>query len=107
MSSVDPDWVAPSSPEDKKKIAGAIEEIVNALTLIAGQQDHIKAIREDLEEKYEMPKSLSYLIAKDRFRDEVRKRAAASETYQTAVESLFPGSIVPHENISQDSSDDE
>ena len=93
MSTVPVDWTAPSSPADQKKIADAIEEMVNSLTRMAGEKDHIKAIRERLEEEFEMPKNLSYLIAQDRFKDSVKKRAAESETYQLAVNAIFPGSI--------------
>ena len=93
MSTTPIDWTAPSSPADQKKIADAIEEMVNSLTRMAGEKDHIRAIRERLEEEFEMPKGLSYMIAQDRFKDAVKARAAASETYQMAVNAIFPGSI--------------
>ena len=93
MSSVNPDWTAPSNPADQKKIADAIDEMVNSLVRMDGEKDQIKAIRERLEEEFEMPKGLSYKIAQDRHKDAIRRREADSETYRSAIQVLFPGTL--------------
>lgn len=56
--------IIPSSPEDRKKILGAIQEISNSLTRIEAERDLIKDILQDIEDKFEMPKKYTRKIAK-------------------------------------------
>ena len=48
--------VVPTNPADQKKILDAIKEADNSMMRIAAEKDQIKAIIEDVAEKYELPK---------------------------------------------------
>jgi archaellum component FlaC len=54
----------PSSPEDRKKIMNAIQEISNSLTRVEAERDLIKDILQDIEDKFELPKKYTRKIAK-------------------------------------------
>lgn len=54
----------PSSPEDRKKIMGAVQEISNALTRIESERDLIKEILADVEDKFKLPKKYTRKVAK-------------------------------------------
>ena len=54
----------PSSPEDRKKIMSAIQEISNSLTRMEAERDLIKDILQDVEDKFEMPKKYTRKVAK-------------------------------------------
>ena len=56
--------IIPSSPEDRKKIRGALEEISNSLTRIEAERDLIKEILQDVEDKFELPKKYTRKVAK-------------------------------------------
>lgn len=56
--------IIPSSPEDRKKIRGALEEISNSLTRIEAERDLIKDILQDVEDKFELPKKYTRKVAK-------------------------------------------
>ena len=56
--------IIPSSPEDRKKILGAIQEISNSLTRVEAERDLIKDILQDIEDKFELPKKYTRKIAK-------------------------------------------
>jgi regulator of replication initiation timing len=52
-----------SSPEDKKKIFGAIREISNSLTRIEAERDLIKDIVKDVSDNYQIPRKTVKKIA--------------------------------------------
>jgi hypothetical protein len=54
----------PSSPEDRKKIMNAIQEISNSFTRVEAERDLIKDILQDIEDKFELPKKYTRKIAK-------------------------------------------
>ena len=56
--------IIPSSPEDRKKIRGALEEISNSLTRIEAERELIKEILQDVEDKFELPKKYTRKVAK-------------------------------------------
>lgn len=52
-----------SSPDDKKKIFGAIREISNSLTRIEAERDLIKDIVKDVSDNYQIPRKTVKKIA--------------------------------------------
>jgi hypothetical protein len=51
------DLIIPSNPADRQKLRGMVEEAVNAKTRIAGEQDLIKEIKEEINDQFELPKA--------------------------------------------------
>jgi archaellum component FlaC len=54
----------PSSPEDRKKIMNAIQEISNSLTRIEAERDLIKEILVDVQDNFNLPKKYTRKVAK-------------------------------------------
>ena len=52
-----------SSPEDKKKIFGALREISNSLTRIEAERDLIKDIVKDVSDNFQIPRKTVKKIA--------------------------------------------
>lgn len=56
--------IIPSSPDDRQKIKGALEEFSNSLTRIEAEQDLQKEILKGLEEDYDLPKKYMRKVAR-------------------------------------------
>ena len=56
--------VVPSSPEDKKKIRQALQEISDSLTRIEAERDLIKDILQTVEDNYKIKKKYTRRLAK-------------------------------------------
>lgn len=54
----------PSSPEDRKKIMSAIQEISNSFTRIEAERDLIKETLQDIQDNFNLPKKYTRKIAK-------------------------------------------
>ena len=78
----------PSNPSDLKKIDSALQEISNSKTRIEAERDLIKDIVDNINEEFDVPKSLINQLAKvyhmRNFADEVSQQ----EEFQTAFEIL-------------------
>jgi hypothetical protein len=53
-----------SSPEDKKKLKGAIQEISNSMTRMEAERDLIKEIIKEQSDQFQIPKKILTKIAK-------------------------------------------
>lgn len=53
-----------SSPEDKKKLKDAIQEISNSMTRMEAERDLIKEIIKDQSDQFQIPKKILAKIAK-------------------------------------------
>jgi hypothetical protein len=53
-----------SSPEDKKKLKGAIQEISNSMTRMEAERDLIKEIIKEQSDQFQIPKKILSKIAK-------------------------------------------
>lgn len=53
-----------SSPEDKKKLRGAIQEISNSMTRMEAERDLIKEIIKEQSDQFQIPKKILAKIAK-------------------------------------------
>lgn len=56
--------VLPSSPEDRKKIMNAVQEISNSMSRMESERELIKEILTDVEDKFELPKKYTRKVAK-------------------------------------------
>jgi len=56
--------VVPSSPEDKKKIRQALQEISDSLTRMEAERDLIKDILQTVEDNYKIKKKYTRRLAK-------------------------------------------
>lgn len=70
----------PSNPEDLKAIAGVIDDICNARTMIAAKNDYIKEAKKALKEKYKLDnKAISLMIT-------LRDKENAEDYFETQDE---------------------
>ena len=56
--------IVPSSPEDKKKIRQALQEISDSLTRMEAERDLIKDILQTVEDNYKIKKKYTRRLAK-------------------------------------------
>lgn len=74
-------FVEPTSPADKAKINGAIDEIVGSMVRKAGEQDHIKEIKKMLKEEFNMPPKLVQRLAKTAFEANLEQQRQNDESF--------------------------
>jgi hypothetical protein len=81
--------IIPSSPEDRKKILGAVQEISNSLTRIEAERDLIKEILQDVEDKFELPKKYTRKVAriyhKQNFTEVQQEQSELETIYETVT----------------------
>lgn len=80
--------IMPSSPEDRKKLKGAINEIVNSFTRIKAEQVAKKEMISAIADEWELPKKLIAAAAKTIYKENLQKVAAESEDLITFVETI-------------------
>lgn len=80
--------IIPSSPEDRKKIRGALEEISNSLTRIEAERDLIKEILQDVEDKFELPKKYTRKVAKIFHKQNFAEVKTEQEDLETIYETV-------------------
>lgn len=80
--------IMPSSPEDRKRLKAAIDEMVGCLTSIAAQRDHMGDIVSLMSEEFDLPKKLINKAAKIQFKEDYQKVAAENEDLDTLLETL-------------------
>jgi hypothetical protein len=80
--------IIPSSPEDRKKIRGALEEISNSLTRIEAERDMIKDILQDVEDKFELPKKYTRKVAKIFHKQNFAEVKTEQEDLETIYETV-------------------
>jgi vacuolar-type H+-ATPase subunit D/Vma8 len=80
--------IIPSSPEDRKKIRGALEEISNSLTRIEAERELIKEIIQDVEDKFELPKKYTRKVAKIFHKQNFAEVKTEQEDLETIYETV-------------------
>ena len=80
--------IIPSSPEDRKKIRQALEEISNSLTRIEAERDLIKDILQDVEDKFELPKKYTRKVAKIYHKQNFKEVQAEQSELETIYETV-------------------
>ena len=80
--------ILPSSPEDRKRLMGGIDEMINCLAQIGAQQEQKKAIVESLFEDFDIDKKLLNKAASTMYKDNFQKIAAENEDFELLIETL-------------------
>lgn len=80
--------ILPSSPDDRKRLMGGIDEMINCLAQIGAQQEQKKAIAERLFEDFDIDKKLLNKAAATMYKDNFQKIAAENEDFELLVETL-------------------
>lgn len=90
--------VVPSSPEDRKRLKGGLDEMVDCLTKISAIREHQKQVVAHLHEEFDIPKKLLTKAARTMFEDNYQKVAAEAEDFDTLVETLKLNGMVVQTN---------
>ena len=101
------EYILPSTPNDRKRIKDALEEIVVQLIQKSSADGQIKAILDVLKEELEVPpkiaKKLATVLFKEREKgNEFDKLSQEHESFEVAYETLFRT-----DDSSQDDSDED
>lgn len=80
--------VLPSSPEDRKRLIGAFDEILNCLAQIEAQQDLKKDIIQRIHEEFEIDKKIIAKAVSVIHKDNFQKVAAELDDLESLVELL-------------------
>ena len=82
------EYVIPSTPEDRKRLAGMFREISNSLTRIEAERDLIKEIKANIKDEFELPTKVINLLAKlyhEQSKDEYFDEQSEIETLYESV----------------------
>jgi vacuolar-type H+-ATPase subunit D/Vma8 len=80
--------IIPSSPEDRKKIRQALDEISASLTRIEAERDLIKEILQNVEDNFEMPKKYTRKVAKIYHKQNFAQVKTEQEDLETIYETV-------------------
>jgi hypothetical protein len=86
-------FVMPSSPEDRKKIMDAMNEISAAMTRKEGESSYIKETINDLYDKFKIPKKMLNRFARDNHKSNFREGLSVDSDYETFVGTLVPTAL--------------
>ena len=82
------DVVIPSSPEDRKKIKNALQEISDSMTRMASERDLIKDIKKMLHDDYELPRKYVSKMAKVYHAQSFDAEVAEADNFATLYETI-------------------
>jgi FKBP-type peptidyl-prolyl cis-trans isomerase (trigger factor) len=82
--------VMPTSPEDRKRLKAALNEMVNSLTRIKAEQEQKKAIAAQIVEDFDIPKKLINKAANAMYKENFQLVAAEAADLETLMETLDP-----------------
>lgn len=80
--------VVPSSPEDKKKIRQALQEISDSLTRMEAERDLIKDILQTVEDNYKIKKKYTRRLAKVYHKQNFNQIQQDQQDLETLYESV-------------------
>lgn len=80
--------VLPSSPDDRKRLMNGVDEIINCLARIKGEQEQKKEIIAHLSEEFDIDKKLLTKAATTIYNDNYQKVAAENEDLELLIETL-------------------
>lgn len=81
-------FVMPSSPDDRKKIMDAMDEISACMTRIEGEKSYIKETIADLHEKFDIPKKMLNRFAKCHHKQSYHEELGADDEFETLCQTL-------------------
>ena len=82
--------VMPTSPEDRKRLKAALNEMVNSLTRIEAEREQKKAIAAQIFEDFDIPKKLINKAASAMYKENFQLVAAEAADLETLMETLDP-----------------
>jgi hypothetical protein len=77
-----------SSPEDKKKLKGAIQEISNSMTRMEAERDLIKEIIKEQSDQFQIPKKILAKIAKTYHKQNLTQEVEEHEDFVELYEEV-------------------
>ena len=77
-----------SSPEDKKKLKDAIQEISNSMTRMEAERDLIKEILKEQSDQFQIPKKILSKIAKTYHRQNLTQEVEDHEDFVELYEEV-------------------
>jgi hypothetical protein len=77
-----------SSPEDRKKIKQAVQEISNSFTRIEAERDLIKEIVKDVSDNHQIPRKIIAKIAKTFHKQNLTQEIADHEDFVDIYETV-------------------
>ena len=80
--------IVPSSPEDKKKIRQALQEISDSLTRMEAERDLIKDILQTVEDNYKIKKKYTRRLAKVYHKQNFNQVQQDQQNLETLYESV-------------------
>jgi len=80
--------VIPSSPDDRKKIQNALQEISSSMTRIEAEQDLIKETVKDICKNYALPNRAFRKLAKVFHKQSFNEEAASYEEFEALYETF-------------------
>lgn len=83
------DIFIPSSPEDQKKIFGAVRELSDSMTRAESEKDLQKDIVQRVHDEFGLDKSAFKKLAKVYHKDEYQKQQEANESFETLYETII------------------
>lgn len=78
-----------SSPEDRKKLKNALQEISNSLTRVEAERDLIKDIVKNLSEEFELSKKVVSKMARIYHKQNFSEEKQAFEDLETLYEEVI------------------
>ena len=80
-----------SSPEDRKKIKDALQEISNSMTRIEAERDFIKDVKNDLHDQFKeiLTKKQISKMARVYHRQNFTEEVAAAEEFESLYETVI------------------
>jgi len=80
--------IVPSSPEDKKKIRQAMDEISNSMTRMESEREHISEIKKKLKEDFQLPPKVINRMAKVHHKRNFTEEQASNEDFEILYETV-------------------
>lgn len=79
----------PSSPEDRKKIREAVEEMSNSMARSDSEKEHQKEIVKRMKEEFDMEGKVFRKMATDYHKQQFDKTIHENESYETLYETII------------------
>lgn len=87
----------PSSPEDRKRIRAALQEMSDSMTRIDAERDLMKQIINNVHEEFELSKKTFRRMAKVYHRQNFSKEVAEHEEFEVLYENITQQTTLPQQ----------
>lgn len=87
----------PSSPEDRKRIRAALQEMSDSMTRMDAERDLMKQIINNVHEEFELSKKTFRRMAKVYHRQNFSKEVAEHEEFEVLYENITQQTTLPQQ----------